>query len=415
MPVFLSSFSNHASPVLHWGGEIMSVPGKRAVEFGAADVDTGGGGTERQGEGLETGDAQRAAPVSASVFVGNLDPRVCSELLFRVCELVAPVKACKVVAGGGADASASASTKTYGFVDFFKPEDAEDAIALLAGKRLCGRDIRLDSARAGGASGAAVSGNANASASFAMNEAPAQPVPSPSYVPPLPPPPPSLGGVPSVFVGNLSEQVNERMLASAFATCGTVREAKLFRDRANVHGASNETRPHAGFGFVTFETMEQAETALRTMNGAELAQRQIRVNWGKGKMKGESRAAPSAAAPNASASSLGGSTPSPFESVAAVSRVSPGNTTMYIRGLDPRVSESDLRSELCAFGRVTGVRVPASSRRMEFAIAFVEFGQHEHAAAAIFHFSTHPLCGSHRVSCNWGRGAGQSPPAPHGR
>jgi RNA recognition motif-containing protein len=79
----------------------------------------------------------------------------------------------------------------------------------------------------------------------------------------------------SIYVGNLSYEINEKDLSDVFAEYGTVKRVYLPTDRES-------GRPR-GFAFVEMETDPQEESAIATLNGAEWAGREIRVNKAKEK------------------------------------------------------------------------------------------------------------------------------------
>ncbi|OEH75475.1 peptidyl-prolyl cis-trans isomerase [Cyclospora cayetanensis] len=74
----------------------------------------------------------------------------------------------------------------------------------------------------------------------------------------------------TLYVGGLSEEVNEEILRAAFLPFGDIREATIPKDRA--------TGGHRGFGFVEFEEEEDAQQAVLNMNNSELFGRTLRVN-----------------------------------------------------------------------------------------------------------------------------------------
>ncbi|HEY1663582.1 MAG TPA: RNA-binding protein [Verrucomicrobiae bacterium] len=76
-----------------------------------------------------------------------------------------------------------------------------------------------------------------------------------------------------LFVGNLSFNVTENDLNDAFAAHGTVTETNLMMDRV-----TNRSR---GFGFVTMSTPEEAQKAIDSLNGTEMAGRALTVNVAK--------------------------------------------------------------------------------------------------------------------------------------
>jgi len=73
-----------------------------------------------------------------------------------------------------------------------------------------------------------------------------------------------------LFVGNLSFNATENQLHELFGAHGVVLEVDLVRDRFS-------GRPR-GFGFVTMETKEGAEAAIKAFHGKELDGRALTVN-----------------------------------------------------------------------------------------------------------------------------------------
>lgn len=76
-----------------------------------------------------------------------------------------------------------------------------------------------------------------------------------------------------LYVGNISFNTTENDLREAFAAHGTVIEANLMIDRES-------GRPR-GFGFVTMSSDEEAQAAIRELNGASLDGRALTVNIAK--------------------------------------------------------------------------------------------------------------------------------------
>lgn len=77
----------------------------------------------------------------------------------------------------------------------------------------------------------------------------------------------------SIYVGNLSYDVNEADLTTAFAEYGTVKSAQLPTDR--------ETGRIRGFGFVEMGTEAEETAAIEALNGAEWMGRDLKVNKAK--------------------------------------------------------------------------------------------------------------------------------------
>ncbi len=81
-----------------------------------------------------------------------------------------------------------------------------------------------------------------------------------------------------LFVGGLSWNTDDQGLRDYFAQCGTVEDAKVITDR--------ETGRSRGFGFVTFSSSEEAQSAIQQMNGTDLDGRSLNVNEAQDKRGG---------------------------------------------------------------------------------------------------------------------------------
>lgn len=76
-----------------------------------------------------------------------------------------------------------------------------------------------------------------------------------------------------LFVGSLAYSVTDQQLQDHFAKAGTVVSAKVIIDRYS--GQSK------GFGFVEMTTVEEAEKAMKELDGSELSGRNIAVKEAK--------------------------------------------------------------------------------------------------------------------------------------
>ena len=73
-----------------------------------------------------------------------------------------------------------------------------------------------------------------------------------------------------LFVGNLAWSVDAQCLRKLFQDVGPVVDARVIKER--------ESGRSRGFGFVTFETEDDATRALETFNGSELNGRPLRID-----------------------------------------------------------------------------------------------------------------------------------------
>jgi RNA recognition motif-containing protein len=74
----------------------------------------------------------------------------------------------------------------------------------------------------------------------------------------------------NIYVGNLSFDVKEENLQTAFEAFGQVSSASIVKDKY-----SGQPR---GFGFVEMPDQNEARTAIANLNGKELMGRQMNVN-----------------------------------------------------------------------------------------------------------------------------------------
>lgn len=73
-----------------------------------------------------------------------------------------------------------------------------------------------------------------------------------------------------LFVGSLPFRMSDDELAELFKEFGTVASAKIINDR--------ETGRSRGFGFVEFDSDDEAQAAIKGLNGKDVDGRALTVN-----------------------------------------------------------------------------------------------------------------------------------------
>jgi nucleolysin TIA-1/TIAR len=190
-----------------------------------------------------------------------------------------------------------------------------------------------------------------------------------------------------IFVGDLSNEVNNESLQRAFSAFGEISDARVMWDM--------KTGRSRGFGFVAYRQRADADKAISAMDGEWLGSRAIRVNWAN--QKGQ----PSVAQQQAMAQ-MGIPPPMsyvhpPFptngmQSYQQVLAQSPAwQTTCYCGNLTPYTSQNDLVPLFKNFGEVMECRMAADR-----GFAFVKMENHLAATEAIV--SSNPLLCSGRFS-----------------
>ncbi|KAH6802639.1 RNA-binding family protein [Perilla frutescens var. frutescens] len=177
------------------------------------------------------------------LFVGNLPFSVDSAGLAQLLEQAGGVEQVEVIYD-----KATGRSRGFGFVVMSTVEDAEAAVKLFNGYLLEGRALRVNSGpappkRDTSSFGEGPRGGRERSSFSNTNR---------------------------VYVGNLSWGVDNDDLESLFSKHGNVKEARVVYDREN--GRSR------GFGFVTYSSPEEVNSAIEKLDGKDLDGRSIRVS-----------------------------------------------------------------------------------------------------------------------------------------
>ncbi|KAH6762348.1 RNA-binding family protein [Perilla frutescens var. hirtella] len=177
------------------------------------------------------------------LFVGNLPFNVDSAGLAQLLEQAGGVEQVEVIYD-----KATGRSRGFGFVVMSTVKDAEAAVKLFNGYELEGRALRVNSGPAP---------PKRDTSSF--REGPRGGRERSSF-----------GNTNRVYVGNLSWGVDNDDLESLFSKHGNVKEARVVYDREN--GRSR------GFGFVTYSSPEEVNSAIEKLDGKDLDGRSIRVS-----------------------------------------------------------------------------------------------------------------------------------------
>ena len=84
----------------------------------------------------------------------------------------------------------------------------------------------------------------------------------------------------NIFVGNLDFNTTEEELQTLFTAYGTVESVTIVKDR--------DTGQSRGFAFVEMPQHDEAQVAIRSLDGALLKERMLRLNEARPKLVPES-------------------------------------------------------------------------------------------------------------------------------
>ncbi|KAL5483002.1 SAP49 [Sanghuangporus weigelae] len=176
----------------------------------------------------------------ATVYLGNLDERVTDAIIWELMLQAGPVVNVHLPKD-----RISMAHQGYGFCEFLTEEDAEYACKIMNQIKLWGKPIRVN----------------KASSDKKQLDVGA-----------------------NLFIGNLDENVDERLLYDTFSAFGMLATtAKIARDPT--------TGKSKGYGFVSYIDFESADAATEAMNGQFLMNKSITVQYafkkdGKGERHG---------------------------------------------------------------------------------------------------------------------------------
>ena len=187
-----------------------------------------------------------------------------------------------------------------------------------------------------------------------------------------------------IFVGDLSNEVNDEVLLQAFSAFGSVSEARVMWDM--------KTGRSRGYGFVAFRERQDAEKALSSMDGEWLGSRAIRCNWANQKGQPSISQQAALAAMGMTPTTPYGHHHFPTHGVASydmiVQQTPAWQTTCYVGNLTPYTTQNDLVPLFQNFGYVVETRFQADR-----GFAFVKMDTHENAAMAICQLSGYNVNG----------------------
>lgn len=238
---------------------------------------------------------------SASLYVGDLAPEVTEALLFEIFKTIGPVASIRVCR----DALTRRSLG-YAYVNFHNVSDAERAIEHLNYSQILNKQCRI----------------------MWSHRDPAR----------------RKSGVGNIYIKNLDTAIDNAALYATFSDFGHILSCKVEVDE---NGVSK------GFGYVHYETQEEAEQAISKVNGMLMNDKQVFVG--------------------------------PFKP--RKERNTEENkhrfTNVFIKNLDAGVSQDALTKKFAEFGKVTSCVIMPNDKGESKGFGFVNFEKPEDAQKAV--------------------------------
>jgi nucleolysin TIA-1/TIAR len=179
-----------------------------------------------------------------------------------------------------------------------------------------------------------------------------------------------------IFVGDLSQEVDDATLFQAFEHFSNCSEARVMWDMK-----TGRTR---GYGFVAFRAYDAAMKAISDMDGEWLGSRQIRVNWANQKgqpsinQRGTMNGMGLSAVPTTPYAAREGGDINEGYRDAWNKGANTNSTTVYVGNLTPFTTNNDLFPLFANYGPIKEIRYQSDR-----GYAFIKYETKEQAALAI--------------------------------
>lgn len=250
-----------------------------------------------------------------NIFVKNLAPSIDNKSLYDTFSMFGNILSCKV------STNAKRESLGYGFVHYESDEAAQTAIQRVDGKVIAGQQVVVQPFRSKKERG--VEGNTHVFT--------------------------------NVYVKNIPEDATEDEVRALFAKHGAIQSMKL----VTVEGKQK------GFGFINFETPEEAAAAVEHLHGTKLRDMEIFVARAQRKEEREKELRER------------------FEQLKLERQKKYEGVNLYVKNLNDDITEDRLREEFKDFGEISSCKIMVDSAGKSKGFGFVCFGSPDEAAKAV--------------------------------
>lgn len=250
-----------------------------------------------------------------NIFVKNLARAIDNKSLYDTFSMFGNILSCKVCVNGKRESLG------YGFVHYESEEAATSAIARVDGKVIAGQKVSVQPFKSKKERGGAQ------------------------------------GNFTNVYIKNIAPDVGEKQIREMFAKAGSITSVML---------ASDTDGKSKGFGFVNFESIEQANQAVELFNGHEISEKKLYVARAQKREEREKELRER------------------FEQLKVERQKKYDGVNLYVKNLSDETNDSRLREEFKQFGDITSAKIMVDSvTGKSKGFGFVCFATPEEATKAV--------------------------------
>jgi polyadenylate-binding protein len=256
---------------------------------------------------------------SGNIFIKNLDKAIDHKMIYDTFASFGNILSCKVAT------DESGNSKGYAFVHYETSEAAQEAINKTNGKLLNGKKIFVG-------------------LFVAKKERQASQEAAPKWT--------------NIFVKNIPKSIDtEAKLQGLFEKFGKITSSVLVKEEV-----AQESK---GFGFLNFDSHEEAKAAVDEMNGKEIDGQQLYV--GKAQKKSERER----------------ELKDMFEKLKRERMSKYQGVNLYVKNLEDNVDDAKLRQEFATCGTITSAKVMIDDKGVSKGFGFVCFATPDEATKAV--------------------------------
>lgn len=270
---------------------------------------------------------------AGNIFVKNLDKNIDQKALFDTFSLFGNILSCKVKTN-----RETGESMGYGFVQFDNVEDANRAIESVNGMNIEGKVVYVGH--------------------FKKRESRS-----------------SANNWTNLYVKNIPVEWDEDALSKLFGEHGEITSLKIMR------GVEDDENKSRGFGFVNFATHDEAEAAIKALEGFKVGE----TEEGEDKVLFVGQAMKKSAREKMMRDK--------FAKLNAQRLQKYQGLNLYVKNLDDTIDDERLKAEFSSFGTITSAKVMRDEAGASRGFGFVCFSTQEEATKAVTEMSNKMVAG----------------------